>query len=183
VESKEQAFSNEFSYDGATCLSLINGIARGDDFSERVGRTVTVKSIQLKCELMVTVSTGVDQVVRIMIVYDKQANAAAPTIAQILHSSADYSRPLQFRNLENRQRFVILGDVTKTLNASAESGSKSFWKFYKKCSLPETFNSGDAGTVADIVTGSIYVITLGSMPTGNTAATLRGFSRVRYIDG
>lgn len=180
----DKEISVDVNYDGGVNnLYLLNPIARGDDYTERIGRTVTLKSLQIKAQMYVTPTTGVDQVGRMLVVYDKQPNASAVTAAQLFNASADSTRPFQFRNLENRERFVVLADVTKTLSASAESGSKAFFKIYKKLNLPMTFNSGDAGTIADIVTGSIYVVCTGSEASGATDAFCVGESRIRFIDG
>jgi len=68
------------------------------------------------------------------------------------------------------------------LNASGESGSERMFKFYRRLAHPVTFNSGDAGTVADITTGSLYLIYIGSIAAGATAGSIVGHCRIRYSD-
>lgn len=164
--------------DTTGAVTLVNGCARGDDINERTGRKITMRSIQLKFEAVVTATTGIDNTCRVMLVYDKQTNGAAPTIANILATS----NPAALRNLENRSRFVCLFDRFFHLNDADESGSRRSFQFYRKCRLPVTFNNGDAGTVADITTGSLYLLTLGSVVAGNTAGQISGYCRVRYED-
>ena len=88
------------SCDTTSAVQLLNGIARGDEISERNGRQVTLKSIEMRCKCRVTAGTGVDQQQRIIVVYDRQTNAAACGVGDVL-SSVNLLYP---RNLENRRR-------------------------------------------------------------------------------
>jgi len=162
----------------ASEVRLLNGIARGDEINERIGREVTMRSIQVTGTTLATPGTGVDQNHRVLLVYDRQTNAAALTAAQVLAAVNCYAP----RNLENRKRFKILFDRTWHLNASAEPGSQHVFKFYRRLAHPVTFNAGDAGTVADITTGSLYAISVGSEPAGATAGSTFLSTRIRYSD-
>jgi len=164
--------------DTASGVLLLNGMARGDEIFERNGREVTMKSIQLTCQNNVTTGTGVDQTHRVLLVYDRQANGAALTAAQVLTAVNVFSP----RNLENRRRFKILMDKKLTLNASGEPGSNRVWTYYRRLRHPITFNAGDAGTVADITTGSLYLVVVGNAAAGPTAGTTTVNSRLRYQD-
>lgn len=159
-------------------LILLNGMRRGDDINERIGREVLLKSILFKGALYVVPGTGIDQICRVMLVYDRQTNASALTVAQVL-SSVTYLAP---KNLENRKRFSILYDRQFALNADGESGSIRSLKFYRRLNHPVEFNSVDGGTVADITTGSFYLVVVGSVAAGTTAAGLNFSSRIRYTD-
>lgn len=159
-------------------VQLLNGLARGDDIGSRVGREVVLKSIELRATGRVTDTTGTDQTQRILVVYDRQANAAAPAIADVL-AAANVLYP---RNLENRRRFKILFDRSYTLNASGEAGSQKHMKWYRRLDHPVVFNSGNAGTVADITSGSLYAMVLGNNAPGVTAGTVSGRVRVRFLD-
>lgn len=177
-EWKSVDVNGNLDVDTTGALVLLNGIARGDDISERTGRKVTLRSIQLSLKSNVIGGTGVDQINRLMLVLDNQTNAAALTILQVLNTV----NPLSMKNLENRSRFIILMDRVFPLNATAESGSMAINKYYKKVNIPVVFNSGDAGTVADIVTGSLYLIAVGDAAAGVTAAKVYYYSRIRYED-
>jgi len=169
-------------YDGAAnCLALVNPIARGDDINERTGRQVIMKSVEFRADVQVD-AAGVDQTARVLLVYDKQTNASALTAAQVFHGAEAAHRPFQMRNLENRSRFTCLMDKTVVLNAAGESGSKRSIKFYRKLNLPVTFNNGDGAGVADIVTGSLYIIATGTEAAGATDGSVVGYCRVRYED-
>lgn len=164
--------------DSGTAVALLNGIARGDEINQRNGREVVMRSIQFQYTARVTAGTGIDQQQRVMLVYDRQTNAAALTCAQVLATTSTMSP----RNLENRKRFKILYDRTFHLNASAEPNSELTRRFYRRLRHPITFNANTAGTVGDITTGSLYLVVTGSAAAGVTAGTLSYSSRVRYQD-
>ncbi len=157
---------------------LLNGIARGDDIGERTGREVDLRSIQAS----ITLNTGnVAQQHRVVIVYDRQTNASAATMAQVLNAVNIRAA----RNLENRKRFSILFDKTYILTAAAIGTSNTkHINWYRHLRHPETFNSGDAGTVADITTGSIYLMVYGTVAPGGGAdnGSMDSFTRIRYLD-
>lgn len=159
-------------------LLLVNGIARGDDINERIGRRVIMKSIQVGLTVRGTAGTGIDQWHRYVLVYDKQANGAALTYLQVF-AAADMNG---MRNLENRERFMVLMDKKIHLNASGEPESHRQVSAFRRINLPITFNNGDAGTIADITTGSLYLIVYGNIAAGATAGSAYGFVRVRYED-
>lgn len=164
--------------DATSSVILLNGMARGDEINERIGREVTMRSIQITGCAYVAPAAGIDQNHRVILVYDRQTNAAALTAAQVLAAVNCYAP----RNLENRKRFKILFDRTWHLNATAEPNSQHIFKFYRRLAHPMTFNAGDAGTVADITTGSLYMVTIGSVAAGATAGSVLFNARIRYSD-
>lgn len=159
-------------------ILLLNGIARGDDIDQRTGRQVILKSIELHATNKVTDTTGLSQTHRVLLVFDSQANATALTIAQVLSETSE----IGLKNLENRERFQILLDKAIDLSVFGQQQSKDTWKYYKKLNHKVTFNNGDAGTVADIVTGSLYLIVIGSQALGVTAGTMYVTTRIRFTD-
>lgn len=165
--------------DSTGAVTLLNGVARGDDISDRIGRQITLKSAEIRVINQVTSGTGIDQSQRFLIVLDRQVNAVAPAITDVLVSTATTS----LTNLDNRNRFVILADRVIQLNSSGESGSSKITTM--RLSLKNTkvqFNSGDAATVADITTNGLFLISVGSVAAGATAGTMIGRIRVRYTD-
>ena len=178
VEFKAVDTSVNIACDTTGAVALLNGIARGDDINERVGRRVVLRSIEMRVQSVVTATTGVDQNHRVLIVYDRQTNATALTVADVL-TAVDINSP---RNLTNRSRFKIIYDSLHHLNASGESGAHKVLDWYKPLWLPVTFNSGDAGTVADIQTGSLYLVVVGNRSAGADAGAVGGRFRVRYTD-
>lgn len=162
----------------AGTIQLINGVTLGNDITNRVGRQVELRSVQLKGEVYCTLGGGVDQFNRVMIVYDRQTNGAALTILDVLTSVS----PVSLRNLNNRKRFKILMDKLLYNNASGEPGSAQPIEYYRKLRHPVEFNANTFADVRDIQSGSLYVITIGSVVAGATAGNLFFSSRVRFTD-
>lgn len=158
-------------------ILLLNGMTVGSSIDQRVGREVTLRSIQFQYVVRAN-TAGVDQQVRVALVYDRQTNGAAPAFNDVF----DYSNVTAARKLENRKRFRILYDRTYTLNAIGEPGAQVARRFYRRLRHPVTFNSGSTGLVADITTGSFYLLFLSTQAAGTNAALLDYNTRVRYTD-
>lgn len=159
-------------------ISLLNGIAQGDTGDTREGRKITLKGIQLRGVDYVTDATGKDQMHRIMIVQQLRPNGVVPAITDILQANTISS----LRNRFKIHDFKVLVDKTITLNASGESGSTRFIRVYKKLFLNEYFNSGTAGTIADIQTNALYLITIGSNAAGATAGAIGYTVQLSFVD-
>lgn len=157
-------------------VALLNGMVTGTGIDQRLGREVMLDWIEGHFESGVTASTGIDQYQRWLLVYDRQPNGAALTTSDVL----DSVEPLSQLNLANSSRFSIIADRFFALNASAEPGSKKAFDIRFPLNKRVIFNAGTAGTVADITTGSLYLVTVGSVGAGVSAGSLRYSSRVVY---
>jgi hypothetical protein len=165
---------------GASTFSagtLLNGLVPGSAATERIGRKVTIKSFYLRFSWRLAATSVGGSPLRILVVYDKQANAVIPGIADILLAD-DFNSP---NNLSNRDRFITISDyITPPVSVQGEFAIAG--TIFKNLNLETVFNTGTAGTVGDITTGSIYlfVAQVGSI----TIATGDFFarSRIRYTD-
>lgn len=155
-------------------INCLNDVVQGTTATTRIGRKILMKSINIQG--VVATSTG--NAARILIVYDKQSNGALPAATDVLTSNT----LMAMQNLDNRDRFIILADILpyeQEENISNPSASSGFgWKRYIKCNL-ETIYNGTLGTIADITTGSLLIMTNinGATITGET-----GMQRVRFVD-
>ena len=181
-ELKYVDVNNYTSYAAAGSLNLLNGLAPGTGPSQHIGRKVKFLSMLFRGAITSgnTGATPFRGMIRTLIVFDKQANATAPAVGDILET-ADATSPM---DMNNRDRFAV---IYNKLHAIDQSGGhqSAYIEFYKKISLSTIFNAGVAGTVADITTGSIYLVVLGangdaSVPTNQPA--LYYYSRLRYDD-
>jgi len=168
--------------DTTGAVLLLNGCSSGSGVSNRVGRQITIKAIQLHWRSWATAATGVKQDHRFMVVQDMQPNGVALTIAEVLAAVVGIDPCLDVRNLDYRLRFKVLYDRKFSISAQGLSGAHRTYKLYKKVNIQEQFNVGDAGTVADISTNSLYFITMGSEAAGNTAGAAMVNARVRFTD-
>jgi len=156
---------------------LLNGLVPDSTATGRIGRKVAWKSLYMRWTAAIASTTTLGGCVRTIIVYDKQANAAAPAVTDILLVD-DFHSP---NNLSNRDRFVTLVDhVSTPISAINEFVSSN--QVYKKINLETMFNAGTAGTIGDITSGSIYVMFAQSGNMGVAAATVTWRARLRYTD-
>lgn len=167
-------------------VTLMNGVATGTDFTNRIGRKVVWKSFLIQgCSIPQSLTATIQNLGRAMLVYDSQPNGALPAITDVLLQATSTS-PL---NLNNRDRFKVLWDKRVTnghLNTipatSVGYGDENIKEMrkYRKISCETTFD-GTAATIADIQTGSIFLLTIGTADIG-TAYNLQANVRLRFQD-
>jgi len=156
---------------------LLNGLVPDSTATGRIGRRVNIKSLYVRLVWGAgSASTG-SAPLRVLIVYDKQANATAPAVTDVVVTDAFTS----MNNISNRDRFVTLCDkIVEPCGVGVSLAVSEM--FYKKLNLPVQFNAGTAGTIGDITSGSIYIMFAqsGNIATSNAACTW--YSRIRYTD-
>lgn len=162
-------------------IVLLNGLQQGTTASTRIGRRVTIKSIELKGRVTAGAS-GTASTVRYAIVLDRQANAVTPAFTDIY----DAALPESLRNISNKARFQVVWDsglinLVGTSAGTTDAARRSF-EFYKKVGFPVQYNAGTAGTIGDIQTNALYFVSVGDVASGATAPTLVGQARLRYSD-
>ncbi len=192
--SPEMKFHDVTVDDGVVAASMnvqtaLLVIPEGNGESDRVGRKVTIKRIGWRYEVLLpttAVAADTSDVVRVMMILDKQANGALPTNTIVLEDD-DYQ---SFNNLANSKRFRILMDKSYSINCGSGSGrgttdTLSYGdqvitaQWHKKCSIPiEYDNSATTGVITSIRSNNIFVI-VGSK---SGVAGFRSKVRVRYTD-
>lgn len=173
---------------------LLNGCIAGSQNYQRIGRKIHLKSLQIRGLLLPADDTTQDQQIRMLVVYDKQANGAAPTYGDVIKSQniagTTSSSHMDMVNLDNRDRFEIIRDRTwaiakrDTTATSAFSGSPTticVEEFVRLQDRETIYNAGTAGTVGDIQSGSLYFFVISN----NANASGTNFDiafRTRFID-
>ncbi len=169
-------------------------IGQGVTESTRVGRKCVIKSIGWRAQLerIAVSSTGIaaSEVIRLIIVQDKQANGAAPTVSGTggLLESANYQA---FNNLNNKSRFRVLYDKTFTLNTLAAAGDgtsndsgavqRSF-SFFKDVNIPMEYSgTANPSVIGEVRTNNIFGIMISE--SGNSTVALDSKFRFRFSDG
>lgn len=145
--------------------------------TEHVGRQTKNLSLEYRFTGSFAGTTAGSSPLRLVIVYDRQPNAAAATAVNILVVDAIGSTP----NLQNDLRFTTL--VDQMIPEFGLNGPASFAIHgYRKMSLLSEFNDTNGGTIADITTGSFIALTYqnGNIITANPTTNL--FTRIRFID-
>ncbi len=155
-------------------LVLLNGVAPGDTTITRTGQSIKMDRSDFRFQIAVN-ATSIVNFVRVIVVMDKQANATALTAADFLSNNTPYS-PYTFGS---QDRIVPLYDETFALSTYSNGA-------VTKCvGLPGInqhviFNTGTAGTVADIVTNSVYLVYLSDQATNMPAFTYH--NRLWFVD-
>jgi len=212
----------------AQSLFLLNNVGVGSAFYQRIGRKIDLKSLEFKLCLRpnagttgATASTGgygnlspsttFAPYLRILVVYDMQANGGYPTLSDVLNSVDSISNPINIGqsmiNLNNRERFKILRDHEMTppvfvTDPTANPGTKlqalggvvdekrwdpSFSDYIKLKGLPCQYKADAAPnpsspTIGNLATGALYLILLSDRNTLLTGWTAYGTCRLRYYD-
>lgn len=176
--------SASYACDTTGSVTLVNGMAQGSDFTNRIGRKYTNVAVQLEGFLSPQDSTVGTTKCRIMLIYDTQPNSALPVITDVLTASTSSS----FMNLNNRDRFKVLCDENYTLGPVNNTASQAFAgsptaqniSIYKKINL-ETICDGTTAAIGDVQSGSIFLLTIGSSAPA-FAFDFIGAVRTRFID-
>lgn len=172
----------------------LNIVPQNATESGRIGRSLTIKSIQ--CRIQATGSNDLNgELIRVTLVLDKQCNGAAPAIGDILAAVGGNVTSLNHPNLDNSSRFVILADLTHTLQSQAErvstlAGSTttvtscvpavSSFMFNKRVNIPVLYDAAFAdGRLVTIRSNNLVLL---FTSTSSTDAYGRGVCRIRYSD-
>lgn len=158
----------------AGSFTVLNAMTNGAELYQRIGRKVYMKSIHLR-GWTVNNGTVLADYARLLVVYDAQPNAALPALAAVLQDSnaGAATSVVSEINLTNRARFKILRDhpimfppVTFTAGVltngpnymETDKGRFNIDMFIKLRGLEAEYNAVNGGTVADITSGSIFLL-------------------------
>lgn len=164
-------------------VTLIPSIPQGSATNERIGRKVTLKSIQMRGYAVSNATTLVTYC-RVMIVYDRQPNKALAGITDILDSADSLSFPNsgnsdRFRTLYNKS-FAVVGNNTTGGQQTEKSMHVMDW--FKNVNLPVQYATGASGAITNITTGSLLLVTCGNVISSTADGDLTVGFRVSFSD-
>lgn len=171
------------SWTALAASALCNGVAPGTAANQRVGRKITMKSMYMRATIFGAGAISNGGPVRLLVVYDKQANGAFPVIAGADNSILAYDHMQSPNNLYSTDRYVtIFDEMVEPVSGLTNPGAPVCRHVtrYKKIDLPCLFNDGTAGTVADIQSGAIYFLRVGAG--SGTAFQVDVTTRIRFVD-
>lgn len=181
---------------GTSIAAPLNLPVNGAEIFQRVGRKIYMKSIQIKGWIY-NKGTAIQDVGRILLVYDSQTNGAAPLIQNIINNmDGTYATDgLSMVNLNNRQRFQIIRDHQITLpadtyTAGVLTNGPSFnmtnaqaycinWYIPLK-KLETVYNQLNTGNVSDIVSGALWILCVSEADSHHWTFTFN--TRLRFYD-
>lgn len=174
---------------------VINAVATGSDFTQRIGRRIRMKEILLRQKFAYSTATtpGVTCTVRMLVVLDKQYNAVATgapvttNAPQVALGTLDSNTVIAQNwinapnNLNNRDRFSVLFD--KFIDLQYYGTAVSSKKLYKKrLNIDVTFG-GTTNEGGSIQTNAVLVYVFGDNAAAagtNVASTY--YYRIRFVD-
>jgi len=147
-------------------LTSANLIPQGTGENQRIGRTVTVKSIQMKGIFTQPPSDDLfNDYVQLALVQDTQANGTQPAYADVYTAANNINSML---NLDNSQRFKVLKVWRFPLEAKTFNSTSNNWaetkkgvSFYKRVNIPITF-SGTTGVITEVRSNNLCWALIGN---------------------
>lgn len=177
-----ETVSAAYAADTTGSVTAINLVATGTDFTDRIGRLIQLKSVQVRGLLSPEANITDDNLARVLVIYDKQPNGTLATIADILTAASSVS----FMNLNNRDRFTVLAEHSVALGAVNNTATQAVAKsptvdsidIYKKINLQTQFGLA-TGVIGAVQHGALLLVTIGSVALGTTCQLA---CRVRFED-
>lgn len=133
---------------------LINAMLPGDVNGTREGDYVTLKTLKLRIQW---VTADVSQLMRVMVVLDRDSRGAAITLTELLDTTVVLNPTLAFRNLDYASRFKVIFDRT-IAGAQLTDSSNQKMNVNLKIGNKVNYGLGTAGTIADISSGALYIV-------------------------
>lgn len=155
-------------------FELLNGITQDDTATTRNGDSV--KNIGLEINLWFNAYVANDHnVIRMLVILDKQPNNAIFTLAQLLEDATAADAVLSPKNLDFKHRFRFICDQRITI--SNTSKANHYLKKFVKLNFKTRYNA-TGNSIASITTNSLYLLLIGA----NTLGDYQGFCRLKYVD-
>jgi len=183
-------------------FTLLNGVQTGNGFFNRRGRKMTMKSLHLTGQFHYSGQDGVgtNEYLRVMVVYDREANGAFPTSAQILantdNTGTNVTNSLSNRNMTEAERFLVLRDIRVAIPQDANVATTSLFanvidynnqrinidEFIDLKGLETVFSaSTNPAAIGDITAGSLFLFTLGNTPDADAPYSVSFNARLRFF--
>lgn len=149
-------------------------IAQGDDHDERNGDSITVTGVYVNCWIS-TDTAGDNNVMRLMLIQDKQCNGVGGSIGEVLSAGGATTAIFSPLELDNKHRFRMLWDKTVEVNDAGRSNV--IFSKYIPLNLKIRYD-GTTGVIADQKSNNIFFAFGGVSNLGDIQIN----SRVRYLD-
>uniref|UniRef100_UPI0040489F37 hypothetical protein n=1 Tax=Flavobacterium sp. TaxID=239 RepID=UPI0040489F37 len=182
----EKKFNDvSFNTDATTTGTIValNTFGAGDTALLRDGNKILCKTLYIKCALALE-DIAQSAIIRFMLVVDKNANVAAPTIAGVATGPLESIAIQSQRQISSMARFHVLMDEVVTLNQSGGTGcakSKAYFERFVK--IPENLQLTTYfdGTSSLPVTNGLSLIYFSDVAAGAADVDVLGTVRLRFI--
>lgn len=176
--------ATNYALDTTGSVTLLNTVSQGAGVTQRVGKKIVMRGLQFRGAMYNNASASQNSVA-FLIVYDKRPTGALPAVTDILVTA----NATAMNNDTNAGRFVIVKRVDSVLTGNSSAAANYMDNMYKSADfylslkgLPTTYKAAGTGAIGDIEEGALYLVTVGVLAAGATAATLQGGFRLRFLD-
>jgi len=159
-------------------ITPLNFINQGDGSQLRDGDQFRIKSIEIDGRVKLD-PVGGPAVCRYLLVIDTDPGGVSFNISDLLHTSAGSPVTSAARNLDNRNRFVILKDFRTTVQPNGREVVPI--KYYRKLDLKTLFNNATA-SFSSLKNHGLYLVTFSDIGSGSNPPDIDVNCRVRYVD-
>lgn len=170
-----------FALNGLGVIQGLNFMAMGNTSITRVGKKINMTSLHLYGAVIVATTSTSFGYFRFRVVYDNQTNAATPVATDFLVSDDIDALP----NTVNSKRFRTIWDKKYPIGSGSNSAPHSQiideYVSWKTNPYEVNYNTGNAGTVADVVSGGLWIVGWAE-GIATTAVRAEMFSRIKFID-
>lgn len=162
-------------------IGLIATVAQGAATTQRIGKRIQLKSVQVRGMAYVDSATTITHWA-IMVVYDNKPTGSLPAITDILDSASSFS----FTKNDNQGRFSILmrrQGVLTGVGTAPVSGNEAYdINEFVKVNRPCVFKSAGTGAIGDIEEGALYYVTVGMTASGTADGAVHLGFRTTFKD-
>lgn len=159
----------------------LNAVDVGNTQITRIGNRITIKKIGIRFQLLPAATTDDGDVLRIIVLLDKQPNGADPAVLDLLQS-ANFQA---FKAVKTMKRISVLMDKYVAWSADgvdvAGTGlilKRNVFEWYKDVNIDIEYEADDS-TIASIGTNAIHVFAI-SQQASDTVVTYG--TRISYVD-
>lgn len=171
VKFIDQSLSGTIDNTGTYLGTPLNGVAEGDDYTQRNGRSVLSKNLQIKASVIIP-SSGAPSTCGWALIMDKKPTGVAPTWSSVFQI-LDQDSPI---NKVNSERFIILKRGTMTFNTTMLVKTIQIYVNLKGIHIKY---DGTGATAID--QNSIYLIAYSPKGIGSQPI-VTGYSRFNFYD-
>lgn len=152
---------------------LLNGMQQGTTAITRLGQSIKCASSFLRCYLTMNAS-ATTTIFRIMLVKDKQPNGNTFNPGDLLTAPGEIQSPIL---IGSSRRFKVIHDKMFRLDTNKLNQE---YKMFKKLSFHVEYNTGNAGTIADIPTNAYFLCFMSDQAVNTPNVDY--YHRLRFID-
>lgn len=156
-------------------IFLLNGMNQGSNNAQREGTDMLIKHIRVVLNYVVSDTTNL---IRIMLIYDKQTNSTTPALSDVLDTTI-IPPVLAYRVDSNKERFTVLYDKLHSGVLNTDNMQRVV-KIHKRMNAKTLYNTLNSTGFVGIQKGALFLLIVSdSNATAHPGVNVA--SRLRYV--